>query len=366
MNFIFFFISILSISFIIFIHELGHFVVAKIFGVKIEKFSIGFGKELCGWTKNGTRYCLSLFPFGGFVKMLGENIFDEESKNFLETDKKGNFFFLDSWKKFLIVFAGPFMNIFFALFLFLGITAFHGVNYYDLNNLIVGQVLENSKAEIAGIKKNDKILKFNNEKIINWDEFTKKITDFKNLTSDNKIILEIERNLNNEKFIKNFQINFDKTDKDFKIGISPILKNKKVNLLENIKFSIKSLISISSNFYKLFNFSRYFNKNRDKSQDLNLNNMVGPIGIIFEMQKAFQNGFSIFLSIIALISLNLGLINLLPLPILDGGYLIIYLLEFIFRKKINKKILIFLFNFMIIFLFSLMVLVSFKDISRLF
>src|SRR5574344_960328 len=141
--------------------------------------------------------------------------------------------------------------------------------------------------------------------------------------------------------------------------------NKKVNLLENINFSIKTLISISSNFYKLFNFSRYFDKNRDKNQDLNLNNMVGPIGIIFEMQKAFQNGFAIFLSMIALISLNLGLINLLPLPILDGGYLIIYSLEFIFRKKINKKILMFLFNFMIIFLFSLMVLVSFKDISRL-
>ncbi|MDR0675420.1 MAG: M50 family metallopeptidase, partial [Elusimicrobiota bacterium] len=333
------------------------------FKVKIEKFSIGFGKELYGWTKNGTRYCFSLIPFGGFVKMKGESIFEN---NLAETDDIGSFAILKNWKKILIVISGPFMNIIFAFFILVILTAFTGIKYFDLENPNIGKILENSPAQIAGLKSNDQILKINDENVYNWNDYTEKFDNIVSNENQENITLTIRR-LNHPQVLEEKTIRIiPEYNNEFKrkmIGISPILKNKKIGIFKNLYFTTLTLFKISRHFYKLFDFSKYFNSNKQEKNDtISFNNIIGPIGILFEIQKAFTDNLEAFAHIIALISLNLGLVNLLPLPILDGGYILIFFTEFIIRKKINRKFLYAIFNIMILFLILFMIFITLRDL----
>jgi regulator of sigma E protease len=337
-------IVIFAISFVVFIHELGHFFVAKFFGVNVEKFSVGFGKEIFGWTKNNTRYCFAMIPLGGFVKMQGESIFEEQEI------KAGDFLSIVYWKRILVVFAGPLMNILFTFLVIFFISVFCGVFSPKTNDLTIGEVLKNSAAETVGMLAGDKLVSVNNTKILSWEnlfEVLKKL-------DGKQVEVVIERATKNKNFV--FLPKYEKETKRFVLGIAPKIEQKKVGILEGVGISFNYIVSMGKGFIGMF--QHIFSHQKNKLD------FMGPLGIVGELNTALEQGFSQFLFLLALVSLNLGFLNLLPLPILDGGHIFIFGIEWISGKKINRKFLEFVYIGMMILLLALMVFVTNKDIFR--
>jgi regulator of sigma E protease len=339
-------IVILAISFVVFVHELGHFLVAKYFGVNVEKFSVGFGKEIFGWTKNNTRYCLSLIPLGGFVKMQGEGIFDEHEI------KQGDFLSLKYWKRILVVLAGPLMNILFTFLVIFCISIFVGIFSMDSKNLTIAEVLKNSPASNSGIISGDKLVAINNKKISDWQNL------FEILKDSNGKVVSVNVFRNGELKIFNVTPKYEKETNRFIIGIAPKVEQKKVGIIQGFGVSFKYTVSMFNSFIDMF-------KSIFSSQKVKLD-FMGPIGVVSELTSAINQGFPQFLFLLALVSLNLGFLNLLPLPILDGGHVLIFGIEWIFRKKINRKFLEFVYSSMMILLLGFTIFVTNKDIFRFF
>ena len=164
MNTILSFIIVLGL--LIFVHELGHFVFAKLFGVRVLKFSLGFGPKIVGKTIGETEYVISAFPLGGFVKMFGEN---PDEQDVSESDKQGSFAHKPVWQRFFIVFAGPVFNLLFSVLLFFLVFAFLGIPT-SVDTTRVGKVNDNSPADKAGLLANDVILRINERETLVWDD----------------------------------------------------------------------------------------------------------------------------------------------------------------------------------------------------
>ena len=339
-------IVIFAIGFVVFIHELGHFLVAKYFGVNVEKFSIGFGKEIFGLTRNNTRYCLGMIPLGGFVKMQGESIFEDHEV------KPGDFLSLAYWKRILVVFCGPLMNIVWTFLLIFLISVIWGVFSSDVKDLRIGEVLQNGAAANSGIIAGDKLVSVNNSKIADWQNLFEVLKSL-----DGK---EVNVSVLRSSETKNFKLlpKYEKQSKRFVLGIAPKIEQKKVGIVEGCKISFQYIVGMTESFIGMF-------KSLFSSEKVKLD-FMGPIGVVSELTSAIQKGFPQFLFLLALVSLNLGFLNLLPLPILDGGHILIYTIEWICRRKINRKFLEFVYSSMMILLLGLTIFVTNKDIFRFF
>ncbi len=352
-----FFVSIIGFLLVltplVFIHELGHYLAAKKNGVIIEQFSVGFGPELIGYTDNkNTRWKLCLIPFGGYVKMKGELLVNNE--NFHENiDNKGHFNNASLSARLSIVFSGPLANLLLGILIITSLYSFHG--RYEVKPE-VDQIVKNSPADRSGLKKNDLIISINDKKVSNFEDIRKLVTK-----SNEQLNFQILRN----KEILFFKIkpeilnaeDFEK--KSFKIGIiasSPILV--KHNLISSIYFGLKDTLFLTyewiRGFMKLISFK------------IDKKDIAGPIGIAKISGNAISLGLPNFLFLMALLSINLGLINLLPIPALDGGYILMYFIEFILGRPINQKVQIKLIHTGVFLLMFLMILITFFDIQKLF
>lgn len=368
MNIIYYVVPFLILlGILVFVHEFGHFIVARKLGVAVSAFSIGFGKKL--WSvmdKRGTEWKISAIPLGGYCQFLGDA--DESSSTtevdlskYSEEEQKHLFATQKPIKKLAIAIAGPLFNYLFAFVLFFGLFFFLGS--YDIPP-VVSDVIENSPAEKAGIMKDDLVLEVNGREIKEWSDINKEVS----ISVDNAK-LKIKRAGEILDFVvplEEIDYAFDENEKPVKrrmIGIKGEAKQFHI-VKDNFKF-VPSIVRAAKEVYGVTDMTL-----RGVGQMLSGKRSgedVGGIIRIAEMSGDISKDrdFWNFLSFMALLSINLGLINLFPIPLLDGGHVIIYLLEIISRREINAKFRDYLFKIGLGFILFLMVYATWNDIKHL-
>lgn len=358
---------IVLLGILVFVHELGHFGVARLLGVKVEVFSIGFGKELCGWKdKHGTYWKISAIPLGGYCQFLGDADASstgegEKVPELSVEEKKFVFQFQNPIKKLAIVLAGPAANYLFAILIFAAIFFFLGkINFPP----VVGEVFPDSAAEQAGIIPNDRILTINGNEISNFDDIRKEVE----LVTDGKVAVEVMRD--EKKLTLNFPLKvLEVTEHDGVVSKRQMLGVKSVSVIEvnHVKLSLvesvkeAGLEAWSVTEATLRGVGQMITGKRSGEE-------IGGIIRIAEMSGDIskQNGILDLVVFMALLSINLGLINLFPIPVLDGGHVIIYLSELVTGKEINTKIKDALFKVGFSLIIALMVFATWNDFVRLF
>jgi len=352
---------------VVFIHEYGHYYFAKRYGVGVTDFSIGFGKEIFGWNdKSGTRWKICWIPLGGYVKFFGDrNVFsqadhDEMLKKYKKEDQEKLFVTKPLYQRSLIVAGGPVANFILAIFIFLFIYMFVGK---DFTPAIVDEVQKGSPAEISGMKKNDIILEIDNNKVESILDVSKLIAmstseyiDFNVSRYDQKILLKVKPNLVDS------VDNLGNKIKKRMIGIRLSPYNNEINHVklgpgQAFIHSFKEVYFVASSSLKYL--GSMFTGSGDSSQ------LGGPIRIAKISGQVAEFGIIPFISMMAYISISLGLINLFPIPMLDGGHLMFYAFEKILGRPLSQKTQEGFFRIGMFLLLSLMFFATFNDLKDL-
>jgi len=342
---------LIVLSILVFIHELGHFTVARLLGVKVYVFSIGFGKKLISKQWKGTEWSFSLIPLGGYVKMKGQ----EDLNPILANNDNDSYNVKTPFEKILILLAGPLANFLLAFVLYIGIGLL-GNNHLTAT---IGKVVENSPAQKAGLMVNDEIIKINEYVIKTWDDLSVIIKD-----SDNPLKFYVKRDGKIKTLIIRPQLSdsenmFKEKIKKRMIGIAPAPKVVKIfySPIESLSFAYDKTIESSK---MIFLGVQKLIQGIIPSSEIG-----GVISIGTVIADASQSSFIALLTIMALISVNLGVLNLLPIPALDGGHIMFNLYEMITRKKPSDKVLTVLTVAGWAILLGLMSLGVYNDIVRL-
>jgi len=357
-----FFSFIAIISLIVFVHEFGHFIVARLCGVKIEVFSLGFGKEIFGFNdKKGTRWKLCIAPLGGYVKMYGDknaaSVPDlEEAKKMTAAEKEISFVFKNVYQKFAIVIAGPAFNFILTIIIFTFLFKFNGLNTILP---IVDEVLENGAAFESGIKKDDKVIAVDNKKINDFNELRQIISSNANQELNFKI--ERQNEIFEVKITPKYQVSKDFFGDEIKTGMLGITASKAVhqdlNLWQSFKQAnietYKTTIAIFKATGELITGKR------------SVDELGGPIKIAKYSGKTVDMGITVVLWFMAMISLNLGVMNLLPVPMLDGGHLFFYIFEMIFKKPLSQKFQQAAFQIGLVLIMTLMLFTTYNDLHQI-
>ena len=330
---------IVLILVVVFIHEYGHYYFAKKYGVMVTDFSIGFGKELFGWNdKSGTRWKICWIPLGGYVKFFGDrNVFsqsDQEEiiKKYTEEERKKLFILKPLYQRSLIVAAGPIANFILAIVIFLFIYMFVGK---DFTPAVINEVQKDSPAEVAGLMKNDVILEIDGTEVKSILDVSKLITmstsdfiDFKVSRYDQDVLLKVKPN------IVETEDNLGNTINKRMIGIMLGPYNNKIN---HVKLGPAKALYYSLNevYFVTISSLKYLGSILTGSGDSS--QLGGPIRIAKITGQVAEFGIVPFLSIMAYISISLGLINLFPIPLLDGGHLMFYGFEKILGRPLSQK-----------------------------
>jgi len=355
---------------LVFVHEFGHFIVAKKSGIRVDEFAIGFPPKIFSFMKNGTKYALNLIPFGGYVKIFGETP-DEESSNPSATDSFVN---KSKLTQASVLIAGIVFNIIFAwvLFSISFMTGFPSVVTEDTRdsisdvNVVITSVLEDSPASDAGLQAGDNVLslssnlpdKANN---LSGDLAIEDIQNFVNLYGSNEIIVTYDRS--GETLETSLTPEAGLIEGRNAIGISmDMIGNLQLPIHEAIARGFTTTGSMIKNItVGLITFlGQTFTGKAD------LNQVAGPVGIVGLVGDATQFGFVYLLGFTAFISLNLAILNLLPFPALDGGRLFFLLIEVIIRRPI-KPVIANTLNFIgFAILILLMIVITVSDVIKLF
>ena len=393
--------TIVILGVIVFLHELGHFATAKYFGMPVSEFAIGMGPKIFSVRKGETVYSIRVLPLGGFVNIEGmqpenfdlerfkkertDEIIEElrnekglteksdeiESEEFInevskrldenvekelkkqENIQKNGFFAKSPFSRFVVLIAGVMMNFIsalIALFVMLSITGVMPIKY---TAPVVGEIQVDSRAK-EKLRVNDRILAVNGENVSNWVEMSEKVLKISQNYKDEDVSLKILRN--DKEITENVKLTYNKEAKANLLGIQVL--SQKTNINERIKMSFVL-------------FRDYFKLTLDGVRMLvtgkvAMKEMTGPVGLPKIVGQAYgQGGFFALLVIFILISINIGIMNLLPIPALDGGRIIFVIPEF-FGIKVNKKIEEKIHVIGMIFLLVLMLVIVFFDVTKYF
>ena len=365
LNFILPFIILLTV--VVFVHEYGHYYFARKYGVGVTDFSIGFGKEIFGLNdKNGTRWKFCLIPLGGYVKFYGDrNVFSQSEqeallKKYNENDKKKLFAVKPLYQRSLIVFGGPLANFLLAIIIFTFIYMFSGKDFTPAK---ISEVQENSPAFTSGLQVNDIITSINKNKITSVLEVSTHI----NASTKDSVEVEILRNQQELSFViiptkilTEDNLGNKVKKKIIGIKISPLnneFNKQKLGPSKAIYYAVGETWFVTKTTLKFV--GSMFQGRGDSSQ------LGGPIRIAKITGQVAQFGIIAFLSIMAYISISLGLINLFPIPLLDGGHLMFYAFEKVLGKPLSQKTQEGFFRIGLILLFSLMFFTTFNDLKDL-
>ena len=358
------FVVVLGI--LVFVHELGHFAVARMCGVKVDVFSIGFGKDLWGRRdKQGTYWKIAAVPLGGYCQFLGDDdassAGDGKASELSEEEKKFTFQYQSPAKKLVIALAGPVSNYLFAILIFAGIFFFLGkINFPP----VVGEVFENSAAAKAGIVANDRILTINGNKIDSFDDIRKEV----DLTVGNEVVVELLRD-GREIRLQFPLIEMEVPEANGEMTKRPMLGVKSVNVIELDHEKLSLPQSLKEAFLEAWNVTEATLRGVGQMiTGKRSGEEIGGIIRIAEMSGDIskQNGILDLVVFMALLSINLGLINLFPIPVLDGGHIVIYLAEIAVGKEINTQIKDALFKVGFSLIIALMIFATWNDFVRLF
>ncbi|WP_099187187.1 RIP metalloprotease RseP [Tepidibacter mesophilus] len=325
-------ISLIVFGILVLFHEFGHFIVAKKAGVKVHEFAIGMGPKIYAYKGYETEYSLRLLPIGGYVRMEGE---DEESSDPRSFNNKTIF------QKISIVFAGPVMNFILAILLFTVMFMYKGVP-----GTTIEKTVDNLPAQQVGIKQGDKILKINDSSIKNWDDIRKTIS----ASNTDDINIKVQRDDN----VLEYNIKPKHENGKKIIGIEP--KYEK-NIISSFKYAVNQTFSILGQMIDFLGKAITGNVSKDE--------VAGPVGIINVVGQAADAGIINVIFLAAVISINLGLFNLLPVPALDGGRIVFLIIELIRGKKMDpeREGSIHFVGFVALML--LMVFTIYNDVSRI-
>lgn len=331
MNVVNILLVILMFSLLIFVHELGHFLVAKLNKVDVEEFSFGFGSKLFGVKYKGTEYNVKCLPFGGSVEM---NV-DPDDENSLLKKKP--------LQRIAILIAGPLMSLLFGIFLFVLVTC-----KYGYTEPIIAEVQQGKPAVESGLKKGDKIISINGKHAFTSDDVSYNISESKN----NPIKINYLRDGKENSVTVTPKM--DNTYKRYMIGMSFSYK-RDPSVIESIKYSFNKSISETSMTFSAL--KKLFTGRGNVKTDVG-----GPVTIVRMSSEAAKNGIWTLLNFTAFISVQLAVMNLLPFPALDGGRILIDLVELITRKKLPEKAVEYVNTAGFVILMILMVLIMIKDI----
>lgn len=311
-------LTIFSIVFtfglVIFFHELGHLIAAKRMGVRVEKFSLGFGPEWLGFTKGGTRYVVSLIPVGGYVKMAGEHPGEK---------RKGTpdeFLSQKWWRRILVVASGPAMNFILAIVIFSLMAFFVGIMIPHYESTEVGSVIPEMPAEKAGMLEKDKIISIDGKEVSNWKEMAEIIHS----KPGEEISIKILRA--KEEILLKIIPQYDEVRGVGLIGIGPAWHTRKYNFISSLFVGFEQtafLIVLTLKYIWLMILGTVKPA------------VAGPIGIAQMVAQVARTGIYQLFSLIAIISAGIGLFNLFPIPLLDGGHAMFYLVEGITGKPLD-------------------------------
>jgi regulator of sigma E protease len=347
------FIVVLGI--LIFFHELGHFLVAKFFGVKVLKFSLGFGLKLVGWKIGETEYLISTIPLGGYVKLLGENGNDTEPIPPEEAHRA--FDNQHVMKRMAIVVAGPLFNLFLALALFCGFALVSGS--YILSPEI-GQVRSDSPASKAHLMKGDLITAVQGQPVKSWSEIKEHIQN----SAGRPVEITIQRGKEHLTVTVVPEQGVEKNlfGEEVKTALIGIVASGKY---DNVKLGVWG--AITQGFLKTWEVTKLTCLTIVKLFQgvVSIKTLGGPIMIGQLTGQAAQEGFSYLIPLLAIISINLGILNLLPVPILDGGLIFFFLIELIIGKPISLKKRDVAQKVGLFLLAVLIVVVTMNDLSRI-
>ncbi len=355
---IYIFIAILALSVLVFFHELGHFTVAKLFGVKVERFSIGFGKVLFKKQWLGTEWAFAPILLGGYVKMKGQ----DDTNPLARSSDPDSYNSKKPWQRILILLAGPLANIILAFFIYLAI-AMHGVpqsSAISYSKPVIGKVLKDSPAQKAGLKSGDTILEINGKKVKYWKDISPLIQN-----AGTPIIFTVSRSgkvikINVTPKTEEYKNIFKEKIKRKIVGISPKAEDNAI-----IKFNLVDALKYAYNETKNATFLISKGVSKVATGEVESKNISGAITIFDFFIKSAQKGFIYLLFLMALISVNLGVLNLLPIPALDGGHIVFNLYEIITRKAPSERVLMALTMAGWVFLISLMLFGMYNDVNRI-
>lgn len=363
---------IVLLGILVFVHELGHFAVAKFVGVKVEEFSLGFGKELWGFNdRSGTRWKVCAVPLGGYVKMLGDADVasateSEDVKKLSEDDLKRTFTAQPPSKKLAITLAGPLANYLFAIAIFTAIFFFLGRLTFPP---VIGEVLEGGAAQAAGILKNDRVLEINGKKIDTFADLQREV----DLSVDKKADVVIQRGeevLNIHVTLKELEVPTSEYDSENAPKQQKLLLGvRSVNAVELDKRDLSFAESVKEACVETWDITTA--TLRGVGQMLTgkrASDDVGGVIRIAEMSGDIskERGLIDFTVFMALLSINLGLINLFPIPVLDGGQAVISIVEMIARREIGEKIKEYMFRFGFGVIMALVIFATWNDLVHLF
>lgn len=367
-------IFLIVLAVLIFVHELGHFLFAKMFGIRVDAFKIGFGPKIVAWTpkskdgvKGETEYGLNLIPFGGYVKIFGENPDDmgnatsASSPAFVKAEQSRSIAHKPRWKQAVVLVGGVLFNIIFAWIIYsslftYGVTATadgftaYG-KYFSNNRIMITDVLKGSPAEIAGLKTGDVIKAKNIESVQN------SINDSKGNEMGLSIIRgNTESNIN---IIPKAGIVNDK----YAIGIA---MNDVVDMQLPFYIAVYEGGHYTLNMLKETAVGLFIFVSQAIHGNADINQITGPVGIAGVVGDAARLGFTYLLMITALISINLAVINLVPFPALDGGRVLFVFIESIIRRKLPSSFSNWTNLIGFSLLMILMVIITYRDIAKLF
>ncbi|HCU59383.1 MAG TPA: RIP metalloprotease RseP [Alphaproteobacteria bacterium] len=356
---------IILLSILVFVHEFGHFFIARLCGVHVSAFSIGFGKELWGRTdKHGTKWKISAIPLGGYCQFLGDGDASSSSTegldNLTDEQKKHAFAFQNPFKKLAIVLAGPGFNYLFAILIYFVLFASFGK--FSIPP-VVSEVMEGGAAKAAGILPGDRFVNINGIEVKEWGDISREVL----MDADHYVSIDIVR----DGKPLHFDISLVEMDKE-QIGKT----TQKQYML-----GVKSKSAVEFTYEKL-SISQAFIQSCAEVWDVTAMTLrgvgqmitgrrgsddVGGIIRIAEMTGDItkNESFVDFITFLALLSINLGLINLFPIPVLDGGHVVIFILEIITGREINEKVKEYLFKAGFLLLVGLMILATKNDIVHL-
>src|SRR5688500_2159185 len=344
--------AVIGLGLLIVFHEFGHFLVAKLSGVGVLTFSVGFGPKLWKKKVGETEYALSAFPLGGYVKMVGEDPDEQVSP----ADIERSFAHKSLIKRVAIVAAGPGFNLMLAVLLLMIVFSFHGVPVMSTQ---VSGVEKGSPAEMAGLQKGDRIVAIEGTPVDEWEELSSRIKN----SGGKPLHLQVRRgeeivNFSAQPQKKAGRTIFGEPKDDWIIGISSQVTIEKGNpgaaigraLYQTYEYARITLLA----FYKMI------------LGDVSPRNIGGPILIAQMAGEQAQEGLGSFLAFLAVLSINLGVLNLLPVPVLDGGHLLFFFVEAVIRKPVAIKYREMAQQVGICLLALLMVYAFYNDIVRFF
>ncbi len=347
---------IVVIGIIVFIHELGHFIAAKLSGVRVEVFSLGFPPKMYSKTYGETEYQLAWIPLGGYVKMSG--MLDESLEEEIDPDDPGGFLIQPFYNKIFIISAGVLMNFILAFFLYSFLTWNQGIS--TLAGTTLTYVDSGYPAADIGIQEGDEITIIAGEAVVEWQQLTDIVRGYPGIPipiswkRDNVLM----SGLITPRAMPDFNLEEARTDTVGKIGVVGSFVTEAVGPLESFGHGAKQVYWI----LKL----NVISIKALVTGGAHIKELTGPLGIAKMSGASARSGLATFLSFIAMISVSIGFLNILPIPMLDGGHLVFIIIEAIIRRPIPDKVKVKFIQFGMAALLLLIVVVSYNDIIRFY